>query len=305
MKFDLTTLSLFLAAYEEASLAKAAEREHISLSALSRRISDLEYALHGELFVRSYKGVQPTPLAEDLIPSVRRMLTELKQIEEIAQEDYTRASGFISICTTMAGTRRHLPADLRAFTQKYPGIRVELREDLSKNVAMAVRSGAADIGFLFENVELEGLECLPYRDDPLVVLVPAGHALAARRSVRFQDILEYEMIAPLRGSVLEDLILAAYDANQVEFRPKIRVGSNDSLCQMVHEHLGIAIVPLQYLATRPGEVNVQSVALDEAWATRRLMACVRSTAQLTRAARLFLDFVTQRSSGTPTAQNPA
>lgn len=292
MKFDLTTLSLFCAAYEQSSLAKAAESEHISLSALSKRISDLEHAIHGELFVRSHKGIEPTALAQDIIPSVRRILSELKQIEEITQEHRTLTSGFIGISATMAATRHYLPADLAVFALKYPGIRVELREDLSKNIALAVRSGAAQIGFLFDNTELEGLEYFPYRDDPLAVLVPRSHPLTNRSSIRFHELLEYELIAPMRGSMLEKLILSAFELHHREFRPKVRVAGFDSLCQMVREHLGIAIVPRQYLDARHNDdSDIGLVSLNETWATRKLWLCVKGLSGSTHAVKLFVDQV--------------
>ncbi|WP_152986924.1 helix-turn-helix domain-containing protein, partial [Bordetella bronchiseptica] len=63
LRFDLVTLRLFVAVYEERSLSKAAEREFIAPSALSKRITDMEQMLNRELFIRNHRGIEPTPLA--------------------------------------------------------------------------------------------------------------------------------------------------------------------------------------------------------------------------------------------------
>ena len=69
MRFDLLSLQLFVAVCEEQSIAKAADREHIAASAVSKRISDLEVRLNTPLFHRSSKGLELTAAGRDLLPA--------------------------------------------------------------------------------------------------------------------------------------------------------------------------------------------------------------------------------------------
>ncbi len=84
---DITTLRLFLAAVEEGNLAKAAEREHIAISAISRRISDLEARWGVQLLERHDRGVVPTAAGKGVVAQIREALgvftKMLREIEEI------------------------------------------------------------------------------------------------------------------------------------------------------------------------------------------------------------------------------
>ena len=71
MKLDPITLRLFVAVMEESTIAAAAAREHIAASAVSRRLADLEDALHVALFTRSNKGTEPTAVVELYGPNQR------------------------------------------------------------------------------------------------------------------------------------------------------------------------------------------------------------------------------------------
>src|ERR1700753_3578895 len=103
MKIDLITLKMFLAAYEEQSIARAADREHIAASALSRRLSDLEISMKVTLFQRNRSGLGPTAAANALVRHARRVIHDVDQLEsELA--DYSKGlRGRIKIYSTVWG----------------------------------------------------------------------------------------------------------------------------------------------------------------------------------------------------------
>src|SRR5690242_16266667 len=96
-RLDLLTLKLFVAIVEEQSMAKAAEREHIAPSALSRRISDLEETLGTPLLHRHHKGIDPTPAGRALIQHARTVIRDLVQLESELVEFSKGTRGHVRI----------------------------------------------------------------------------------------------------------------------------------------------------------------------------------------------------------------
>lgn len=294
LRFDLVTLRLFVAVYEERSLSKAAEREFIAPSALSKRITDMEQMLNRELFIRNHRGIEPTPLAEQMMPYVRNVMRDLAQMSEMAHGDEHGISGYVRIITTMAATCQYLPRELALFLQRYPGIRVDLQEDVSQIVADAVHEGTADLGIMFAGANTAGLQMFPYHMDVLTALVPNDHPLASCAALKLGQLLDYEIVGPRKGSTLESLILQAARELGRDIKPRMRISAFDTLCQMVHEDLGVAVVPRHYLNQINRAIAVRPVPLDETWAARQLYVCVKDLERLPVAARMLLTFLQEQ-----------
>lgn len=294
LRFDLVTLRLFVAVYEERSLSKAAEREFIAPSALSKRITDMEQALNRELFIRNHRGIEPTPLAEQILPYIRNVMRDLAQMNEIARGDRHGISGYVRIITTMAATCQYLPRELALFLQNYPGIRLDLQEEVSQVAADAVHEGQADVGILFSGPNTAGLQMFPYHQDVLTALVPNDHPLASCSALKLAQLLDYEIVGPRKGSTLEALLLQAAQELGRDIKPRMRISAFDTLCQMVHENLGVAVVPRRYLNQINRAIAVTPVPLDETWAARQLYVCVKDLERLPVAARMLLTFLQEQ-----------
>ncbi|KAG1245055.1 hypothetical protein G6F65_021451 [Rhizopus arrhizus] len=95
MRFDPTSLKLFISVVEQGTIAAAAEHEHIAAAAISKRISELEENLKIRLLIRTNKGIRPTPAGIALSTMARRALHELDEIA-VQMRDYSRGlRGFI------------------------------------------------------------------------------------------------------------------------------------------------------------------------------------------------------------------
>src|SRR5208282_385628 len=163
MNIDLVTLRLFIAVCEETSIAKAAEREGIAASALSKRMSDLEASLKLSLFHRHRKGLQPTEAAHALLQHARTLMRDIAQMETEIGEHQRGLKGTIRIQANVWAILQYLPGDLSSFLEEHPMVRVEVEESISSATVQAVESHAADIGIIGSNVPAPGLQVLPYR----------------------------------------------------------------------------------------------------------------------------------------------
>lgn len=289
MRFDLLTLQLFIAVYEEQSIAKAAEREHIAASALSKRLSDLEESLKVTLFQRHRSGLEPTPAAHSLLHHARLVMRDLAQLESEIADFGKGLRGQVRLHANLWSIVQYLPEDLSAFLALHPMVRIDLEESISPSIVQAVAENAADIGILGANVLAPGLELIPYRKDKLTVVVPRGHYLAARESVKLNDIVDHELIGPRRGSALDALMLRAEHELNRSLKLRVRASGFETACRMVETNLGLTLVPEQAARRYTTIMAVDAVPLDESWAARELKLCVISLASLPPAARLLAE----------------
>ncbi len=182
-----------------------------------------------------------------------------------------------------------LPAQLKSFLADYPLVDVHLDERISTAIVRAVVENAADIGIFSAGAGGNELETFPYQRDELVLVVPAGHPLAARQSVKLRETFDYDFVSLHAGSQIHlQLVKAASEAGRV-FKPRIHVPGYDGLCLMVEAGLGLGILPRSSAAPYQATLGIRTVGLDEAWAARQLVIGVRANEGLSAVARLLLD----------------
>lgn len=293
MRFDLLSLQLFVAVCEERSIAKAADREHIAASAVSKRVSDLEARLKTALFHRSSKGLELTESAHALLHHARVLMRDLRQMEAELAAHASGVSGLVRIYASVSTIIQHLPSDLHNFLSDNPAIRVVLQEGTSQQAVEAVVENAADIAIFGGVAPRAGLRILPYRSDRLVVLMPKDHPLAANMSVKFADLSAYEIVGPQQGSFLDMLVLRAASELTQPLKMPIRVNGFETVSSMVEARLGLGIVPEERAARYVIGTDLVGVVLDEAWALRQWNVCVQKTQSLPAPVRLLLKHLTQ------------
>ena len=186
-RIDLTSLQLFVAVCELGSIGKAAEREFIAASAVSKRLSDLEATLDTPLLYRHTRGVDLTPAGESLLHHARSVLFSLEKMQGELSEYADGVRGHVRVHASISAIMQFLPEDLGDFIRQHTEIKIDLEEHLSTEVVRAVQEGAADLGICNTANGTGELQTLPYRHDQLVLIVPKGHALLAQGAIHFED----------------------------------------------------------------------------------------------------------------------
>lgn len=291
-RLDILTLKLFLAVAEEASIAKAAEREHIAPSALSKRLADLEQAVRAPLLERHRRGVALTSAGKALVLHSRRILRDLEQL----------GMDMASFSASTQGVRGHIraranesalfgffPDALSRFMGEYPHLTVDLQPDSSTGAVQAVRDGAADFGIFWGDQPVDDLTVIPCYVDRLVVVAPKGHTLTSQKKICFAQLLDHAIILQEACSSIQTLMerLAAQAGQTLKSR--IRVAGFDAVCHMAQAGLGIGIVPDYFVTARASSMHLAEIVLDETWANRLHKICVRDIGELSAAARLLVE----------------
>ena len=298
-RIDLTSLQLFVAVCELGSIGRAAEREFIAASAVSKRLSDLEATLETPLLYRHTRGVKLTPAGESLLHHARSVLFSLEKMQAELSEYADGVRGHVRIHANISAIVQFLPEDLGSFSEEHPQVKIDLEEHLSTEVMRAVQEGAADLGIC--NVAAAAgheLQTLTYRHDELVLIVPRGHALAKRKkAVAFEDTLDFDHVGLHSNSSIYIAMREAAAAAGRTIRLRIHVTGLDAMCRMIHNGLGIGVMPRRAFTLMHGVGDLECVALSNAWARRDIRLVARDFSTLPLTARLLVDHLRARAEG--------
>ena len=296
-RLDLVSLSLFTLIVRSGSISKGAELAHLAVGAASKRIADLEAAVGTELFERHSRGITLTAAGHALHQHAQRILSD---VDLLAADLSDYAAGVVGVVRLWANTSaitQFLPAEIAAFTAANPQIRIELEEQNSDQVAMAVVDGRADFGIIADWMPTHGLQTVPYRRDRLVLVVPTEHPLAARESISFDEAMDFDFVSLSRQTSLAQRLELATASVGKRLKLRIQVRSFDAMCLMVGAGLGIAVLPDAAVRPHLQSMGLRRISLSDDWTKRELLICARDLGALPKPARLLVNHLTGSSPG--------
>ena len=296
-RLDLTSLQLFVAVCERGSIGKAAEQEFMAPSAVSKRLSDLESAVGTTLLYRHARGASPTPAGQSLLHHARSVLFSLDKMQGELSEYADGVRGHVRVHANISAIVQFLPEDLGSFTRLHDQVKIDLEEHLSSEVVRAVQEGAADLGICHTGVSgpLPDLQTRPYRQDQLVLIVPQAHPLAGEKQLAFADSLDWDHVGlHANSSIYQAMHQAATTAGR-GIRLRIRVTGLDAMCRMIHNGLGVGLMPRRAFELMHGVGELTCVALTDGWATRQIDLVARDFSTLPVTARLLVAHLGEQS----------
>lgn len=291
-RIDLTSLQLFVAVCELGSIGRAAEREFIAASAISKRLADLEEALGTTLLYRHTRGVDLTPAGENLLHHARSVLFSLEKMQGELSEYADGVRGHVRMHASISAIVQFLPEDLGAFSRLHPQVKIDLEEHLSSEVVRAVQEGAADIGVCnasMLNHSAGLLETRPYREDHLALIAPTGHPLSDRETIDFMETLDFDHVGLHANSSLHLAMHQAAGDAERSIRLRIRVTSLDAMCRMIHNGLGVGVMPQRAFGLIHGADDLRAIPLENDWATRQIHLVARDFNSLPITARVLVE----------------
>lgn len=293
--FDLQSLRVFLLVAEHGSLTKAAERGQLTLSAISKRIAELESVTDCTLLIRRPRGVELTAAGRGLLEHATRVLDQVNSMASEISDYAIGVRGHVRLWANTSSIVQFLPVDLARFLDANQTIKISLEERLSGEIVDAVKSGKADLGVFADNIPAHGIERRLYRRDELVLLVPQSHPLAHEEEISFTKTLDEDYVGLNSGSsLLARMTDAAFEAGR-PLKLRIQVSSFDGICRMIEAGLGIGILPRA--AVRPELVvtRLRMVRLTDPWATRTLWIGASDSAMSAPEVTRLFDFLSCES----------
>ncbi|MFJ3372376.1 LysR substrate-binding domain-containing protein [Pseudomonas sp. NPDC086251] len=289
MHFDLTDLRLYLNILDSGNITAGSARSHLSLAAASARIRAMESSLGIDFLERGRRGVTPTPAGKALAQHARLLLQQAERLQQDLAEYANGVKGQVRLLCNTTAITEYLPELLADFLRSHPNLDIDLQELPSARITHALRQGAADLGIITDAVDTDALQTRPFRDDPLVLIMPRDHPLAQSESISFTDSLHHDYVGLNANNALAVYLeeQALHTGSRMQIR--IRADGFDGVMRMVAHGAGLAIVPLAAIQRGAADQPFKSVALKEGWAQRKLLLCARSFDNLPGYARALFD----------------
>lgn len=285
--FDPVTLRLFVAVCEERNIARAAARENIVASAVSKRIAAIEAEVGAPLLLRNRRGIEPTAAGQALLRQARDLLGAMARMHAELSDFASGAQGSVRVVAAPSVLAEELADDIGRFLAMHPAVRVSLDERVSPEIVRALREGAADLGVLWDATDLSGLAATRYRSDQLCLATHPAQRLTRRPRITFAQALEHISVGVAPGGMMDTLLRreAAKLGRSIVYR--VQVSGMDAAARFVAAGMGAAILPREAIHTQVDAGQVLTVPLSDPWARRRFMLITRAGGGVTAATRLL------------------
>lgn len=245
---ELRHLRYFLAVAEAGTITAAAERLGLQQPPLSQQIKALEAELGVQLFRRKPRGVELTAAGQALRGEAEAILARLGAAAETARRIARGDEGRLSVGVPPTGPFHPLvPGVIRAFRDANPRVTVTLEECLRTEALEQLRDGRMDAAFLRAAIAPPpGLAIHPLLEEPMVVALPSGHALAGGAgALRLQALAGETFVAYARqhGPAIHAAVLAA--CHRAGFEPRLgqEAPRVTTALGLVAAGLGVSLVP--------------------------------------------------------------
>jgi len=206
-------LRLFLVILEEGSLRRAAERLHISQSAISRQIQLLEHDLGGRILDRTSAGVRPTNGGHTLAGKARPLLADYDSVMAEVRRMVRGESDRLRIGYTASAVQEYLGPALAMLRRTYPKLKVKMLDQTPGEMIIALRRGEIDLALTGHGVDLLSRDFYTHKlaSVPSLVALPLDHPLASQKQISISQ-LKNESFT--RGP---DSVVPGYNQKIVQF----------------------------------------------------------------------------------------
>ena len=290
MNVTLRQIRAFVAAAVHGRFVLAAQSVHVTQSALSMLIRDLEKEMGVRLFDRHTRMVQLTEAGREFLPAAQKTLADLEAALTDTRDRVALKRGRVSIATSTVLGATLLPWAISRFQLRHPGIRMVLSDVPEEDIAPLVKSGAVDLGVGTALDPDADMRESPLFEDRLMLLCPPTHSLAKRRVAAWRDLAQHPLVLLHPGSPLRVLVDRSLAAAEIHVAPAYEVTFSSTAISMVAAGMGIAPLPLNAREVSP-RVRVKAVALERPVVPRRVAVFTRRDILPSPAAAAFQSFL--------------
>ena len=285
----LRLLPVFVTVAETEQVTVAASILRMPQPTVSRALSTLAELIGAPLVERQGRGIALTAAGRELLPYARAGLDTVAAGVAIVAQDQVVGQGEVPIAFQTVLGETVVPALIRRFRERYPGVRFALTQGSRRRCLEDLDRGASAVALVSSPPEAADTEVIELYEEPMVLVVPRGHRLAAAMRVTVADIAREELIVLKSGYGLRDLIELLFADSGL--RPRISFEADDAHTArgLVSAGLGVTVVPSYVPDAETVQLRIEH---PEA---RRTIGAVARRGVFVPSVGAFLDFL--RSSG--------
>lgn len=290
MNVTLRQLRAFVLVVRLGSFTQAAQAMHVTQSALSLLIRELESAMNTRLLERTTRVIGLTVAGSEFFPEAQRILADLERAVASVDQLIAKERGKVVIAAPLMLSSTYLPPILAVFRSRYPGIEVVLHDTLPTEVLPQVRSGSADVGIGTFAASESDLKRMLLFTEAMVAMFPAEHRFSSMKRLSWEDLSSEPIVALRRGSVFRDLAEAGFSAAGLALQPVFEADYAGSVIGLVDAGVGIAILP-GYATKLTDKGRIRWRRLEAPVINRQVLLVQRVGPTPSPAAQAFVDFL--------------
>jgi DNA-binding transcriptional LysR family regulator len=290
MNVTLRQLRAFVALARTGSFTEAAKTQHVTQSALSGLIKELEQGLGVRLVDRSTRKSQLSEIGQGFYPLVDKILQDLERVLDGIDNLKTLKKGVVRIAAPQLMACTLMPEVIAAYRAAYPEVQIRLADCAVESVLARVASGEVDFGIGPERATMAEISAQTLFEMPFMVVFPKKHALEKHKRISWNDAMQFPFIA-LQGQFTERLALDLHGSfRELTLNPSNEVAFMTTALSMVSANLGVTAC-LPYAASLVKLYKLQMRMLHEPEANRKFLVYTRSSTSLSPAAESFVGFL--------------
>jgi DNA-binding transcriptional LysR family regulator len=235
---SISSLRLVLKIVQTGKLTAAASQLHMSQSGASHALKVLESQLGAEVFIREWEGLRLSEAGLRLLPSIEGVLNNLDAIRAEVAGLSELKTGNLRVAAVPSLLATILPAILREYTVRFPGVELSVFEGTDDEVRLWVLSGMAHVGFAA--LPVEGVAVEEIARDEWLALVPANK-FTGKASIALSEVARHKFLMSDGGC--ERHIERIFSSARTVIKDQLMVKQLPTIQAMVAENLGVSLVP--------------------------------------------------------------
>jgi len=287
---DFDQLHTFLEIVRLKSFSKAAQTCYRTQPAISAQVRQLEQELRAELFERFGSRISLTTAGRIFAEYAEQMLDLRRRAQDAIAELESTPRGELVIAANEATCIYVLPTVFSQYRQLFPAVQLQVDRSYAARVVEAVMDNSADFGLTQLPVEEKRLQVVPIYRDEIRLIVPAGHALAGKRSVTPEDLQDQYLLLPTQGKTRARLN-QWLEPVEDEIRVSMELDSTEMMKRFVMAGLGLSFLAVSNCYEEVAARRLRAIPLAPEPMVRRLGLIYRKDKALSKAALGFIQVV--------------
>ncbi len=229
---------------KEGTITKAAESLHLTQSALSHQLKELEREMGVKVFHRQGKRLILSEQGDRFLQSAKKILAEIKSLEEDVSNFKSGQTGKLNISMQSYTSYHWLPAIVKDFKTHWPDVNVQIVAEATQRPLEYLLRGDIDLGIVRTQMVNTLIQYEKIFEDQLVAVMSADHPLAKKEHIDFIDFEDEELILAIYDPSYQDTPMFDAMMKELQVKPKHwhRIHYTDATMDMVDANLGIAVM---------------------------------------------------------------
>jgi LysR family transcriptional regulator for metE and metH len=273
------------------SVTRAADRLHVTQSAVSHQLRDLEHRLGTALFIRSGRRMVPTPAGRALAETAGGVLASIERVEAHVAQMARHAAGELRVCTHCYTGYSWLPPLVAELRRRYPGFTLQIAPEYTVDPIAALLDAELDLAIMNDESDDRRLRHRELFDDEHVVVVPASHRWATRSFVAPDELAGEELYLYSRSLEHSFLMRQVFRPLGITPGRVTYLQLSEGILAMVRAGMGVTVLPRWSLATALAAGDISAIRISAAGVFRKWYAVTLADLAPTPFLEAFVDLL--------------